>query len=217
MQNTDAPVKQGFQVTPNVYQSPEGKYYWYYELKMMKNPTILFMLWKIFFWIYVGILVFFTLIDLISGDFSTDDFLGKAKAIGLVCLFVIFVLTPLAYVIYAAMNGWKYCVVFEMDKNGVMHRQLPKQNKKAKALSAVTVLAGLASKNLTAVGVGLLSNKQSMHSTFSHVRSIEIYRRRNVIKLNEPLNYNQVYAEDEDFDFILNYITNHLSPNCKIK
>lgn len=49
------------------------------------------------------------------------------------------------------------------------------------------------------------------------MNSIEIFRRRNLIKVNEPLNYNQVYSQDEDFDFVLNYIIKHLSPKAKVK
>ena len=121
------------------------------------------------------------------------------------------------YYIYALIMGGKYCVLFEMDEDGVLHKQMPKAVKKAQIISALTVLAGLASKNVTTTGVGILAaSKTSTYSAFSSVTSIEVFRRRNLIKVNSPLNYNQVYAQDEDFDFVLNYIMQRIPKKAKI-
>ena len=49
-----------------------------------------------------------------------------------------------------------------------------------------------------------------MYSEFGKVRSVKACRRRNLIKVNEVLNHNQVYAEKEDFDFVLNYISSRV-------
>lgn len=37
----------GKKVTENIYLCPDGKYRWYYEFPMMKNPTLLFTIWKV--------------------------------------------------------------------------------------------------------------------------------------------------------------------------
>ena len=42
-----------------------------------------------------------------------------------------------------------------------------------------------------------------------NVRKVKGVKRRNLIKVNEPFFFNQVYAEDEDFDFVFNYIRSH--------
>ena len=85
------------------------------------------------------------------------------------------------------------------------------------AYVVTVILAGMAAKNPGTVGQGILAgSKKSMVSSFSHVRSIEIFRRRNVIKVNERFNKNQVYAYDEDFDFVVDFIKSHVTKKCKI-
>jgi hypothetical protein len=60
------------------------------------------------------------------------------------------------------------------------------------------------------VGTGMLAGTRTrMYTSFADVRSVESCPGRNLIKVNELLNKNQVYAEDEDFDFVLNFIRAH--------
>ena len=126
-------------------------------------------------------------------------------------------LVAIGYVIYAATQGFKYCVVFEMDGEGVTHTQMPKQFKKAQAMSLITMLMGSVQGKPGAVGTGLLAaSKQSMVSHWESVRSVEIDARHNVIKVNERMNKNQVYARDEDFEFVENFIKSHVPERCKI-
>ena len=124
----EEPVKEeepkGSKVTENIVLGADGKYHWYYEFKLMKNPTILFVLWKIFFWIFVVMWAFLSIVNSLEGHFNTKDFLDFSK-IFLLILGGVEVLIAVAYFIYAAMNGFKYCVMFEMDEDGVRHTQMP--------------------------------------------------------------------------------------------
>ena len=206
----------GRKVTGNICLGTDGKYHWYYEFKLMKNPTILFVLWKIFFWIFVVMWAFLSIINSVEGHFNMKDFMDFTKIFFLIIAGVE-ILVAIAYFLYAAMQGFKYCVMFDMDADGVKHTQMPHQFKKAQAVSFVLILAGMAAKNPGTVGQGILAgSKKSMVSSFSHVRSIEIFRRRNVIKVNERFNKNQVYAYDEDFDFVVDFIKSHVTKKCKI-
>ena len=100
-------------------------------------------------------------------------------------------------------------VLFEMDENGILHRQMQKQVKKAELLGFITAMVGILAKRPTTVGAGLLAaTKTSSYSTFSAVRSVKAYRYWHLIKVNEPFCLNQVYV-DEDFDFVYNYIRSH--------
>ena len=75
------------------------------------------------------------------------------------------------------------------------------------ALGKLLILAGLANGNLTSVGVGInTATKTSSYSEFASVRSVKPQRRYHLIKVNEPFCKNQIYLEDEDFDFVYNYI-----------
>ena len=206
----------GSKVTENICLGTDGKDHWYYEFKLMKNPTILFVLWKIFFWIFVAMWAFLSIINSIEGHFNMKDFLDFSK-IFLLILVGVEALVAVAYFLYAVIQGFKYCVMFEMDEDGVKHTQMPRQFKKAQAMSLVLILAGMASNNPGAVGQGMLAgSRSSMLSSFGNVRSIEIFRKRNVIKVNGRLGKNQVYAYDEDFDFVVDFIKSRVTGKCKV-
>ena len=98
-----------------------------------------------------------------------------------------------------------------MDEKGVRHTQMQKQVKKAEVLSLITVLVGLAAKNPTAVGTGLMSSaKTAMYTEFKKVRKIKPKRGASTIILNAAGGQNQVYADKDDFDFVLDYITSRV-------
>ena len=133
-------------IMSNIIQGNDGKHRWVYEMNLYKNPTILLLVLKIFFWICVGIWVFMIILELFDGYVTWEDIVNWTK------YFAIFLVGWLAfctlcYYIYALIMGGKYCVLFEMDEDGVLHKQMPKAVKKAQIISALTVLAGLASKN----------------------------------------------------------------------
>lgn len=205
----DAPASpiQGQKVTENIYLCPDGVYRWIYEFRMMKNPSILFTLFKIFGGILVGVWAFDLILMLIDGDFNVENFLETSRNIGIIAL-VMFALTFISYLIVAAMNGWKYIVLFEMDENGVTHTQMQKQFQKAQALGWLTAMAGLMTGNITTMGIGISTAvHSSLSSEFSKVKNIKVRRGRQIIYVNMLFEKNQVYAAPEDFDFVLNYIT----------
>lgn len=180
----------------------DGKYRWVYELNMFKNTAILGTLFKIFGTILAVMIV----IGLISQGFSVAII---AVPIGL------FLLILLAYGLVALMNGGKYCVLFTMDDTGLMHTQLPKQFKKAQVASWIAMFAGVLAGNPTATGAGILAaTRNSLVSNFSKVRSIKAEPARNLIKVNSPLSKNQVYVDDAQFQWVLDFIRSHC-PNAQ--
>ncbi|MBO4392312.1 MAG: zinc ribbon domain-containing protein [Clostridia bacterium] len=192
---------------------PDGKYRWRYEMSLFKNPTYFWLVWKIFFFIILGIFAFITIID--AFDWGIEH---AAENLPMLLYFLIgmTVITIIGYLIYAAIMGGKYIVDFEMDENGINHAQAAKQAKKAKAIGTATMVAGLATGRLTTVGVGLNAQRTEMYSDFNRVKKVKAYPRKNTIKVNETLNHNQVYASDEDFEFVKNFIVSHC-PNLKNK
>ena len=192
----------------SIVRDEKGAYRWVYEFNLFTNPTILFTILKIFLGIVVALVVFLLVLlvpDLARGYADSSDVLGTLQlGGGLALLFA--ALTLVGYVVYALMQGGKYCVVFTMDDAGITHQQLPRQYKKAEVISALNVLAGLATGSPTLAGVGLTSARDSITSDFSAVRSIKGSRALRVIKVNEPLTKNQVYVEPDDYDFVLGFI-----------
>ena len=181
----------------------DGKYRWAYEMNLLKNPTIFFTVLKVMM-ISIGIVWLFGLVIGI-GDMSLDYFLFWTKLTGIM-IGLFFVLTIIGVLIPAAILG-KYVVLFEMDENEVVHIQMPRQVKQAEVIGFITVLVGAMAKNPTTMGAGLLAASKSRSSSeFANVRRVKAYRKRNLIKVNQLFNKNQVYVADEDFDFVYNYI-----------
>lgn len=209
-------MKQPKDLGERVTLFPDGKFRWVYELNMLKNYSILFDLWKVF-GITIGILVVFAFFMLLfSGDLDLDSIKGLGFGI-LIAAGIIFVLSIIGYFSYAAISGWKYVVLFIMDDQQVIHQQMPKQVKKAHAIGALTMLAGLASGNPSTIGTALLAqSRTSMSSSYGSVKKLIPQRGMNLIKVNETLEKNRVYVCDEDFDFVYQYLCTHC-PNVKRK
>lgn len=189
----------------NIMLCSDGKYRWYYEYPMLKNPTILFTVWKVL--LIAGLVP--ALISFFAG--LSDGFLNSLKVTAEVFVLVsgiFLVLSIIGYLILAASYGWKYVVLFEMDDEQITHSQQDKQFKKAQAIGWLAGFAGLASGNFTAAGSGFLAaSKQSSKSVFKNVDTVTGLRKRNTIKVNQLLSKNQVYVYDEDYDFVWEYIT----------
>ena len=207
MGNTLEKTKQAFE--NKSYQGNEvrlcsdGKYRWAYEMHLLKNPTIFFTVLKVMM-ISIGIVWLFGLV-IGLGDMDLDYFLFWTKLSGIM-LGIFVVLTIIGVLITAAILG-KYVVLFEMDEKEVVHIQMPRQVKKAEVIGFITVLVGAMAKNPTTMGVGLLAASKSRSSSeFANVRRVKAYRKRNLIKVNQLFNKNQVYVADEDFDFVYNFI-----------
>ena len=184
----------------------DGKYRWAYEMHLLKNPTIFLTVLKVMM-ISVGIVwLFGMVITVLQGDMDLEWFMFWLKTIGIV-LGIFVGLAIISILIMAAILKGKYVVLFEMDEKEVVHIQMPRQVKKAEVIGWITVLVGAMAKNPTTMGTGMLAaSKSRSTSEFANVRHVKARRWRNLIKVNQLLNKNQVYVSDEDFDFVYNYI-----------
>ncbi len=184
----------------------DGKYRWTYEMSLFKNPTIFILVWKIFFFIILGIFAFMVIVDIADwGGFDGERFLGSLKAMGWFLLGMT-VLVGVSYLIYAAVMGGKYVVEFEMDDRGINHRQIPAQAEKAENIGKAAMAVGLATGKMSTVSAGMSAQRSEMYSEFARVRKVKAYPRRNLIKVNAGLFHNQVYVGREHFDFVESFI-----------
>ena len=179
----------------------DGKYHWIYEVCLYKDLSIFFLVWKIFFFIFLGI---FGIIMIADAQWGIEQILNDLKVLGIV-LAGFTVLTILGYSLYAAIMGGKYVVEFIMDETGINHKQVEEQAKKARKIAQITSMAGVATHNLTTTGIGM-SARTEMYSEFVKVKRYKIYPRRGLIKLKETLEHNQVFVCKEDFEFVKDYI-----------
>ncbi len=203
-------------VTENIRLCPDGVYRWSYEYKMMKNPTVLFTVWKVL-GIPVGIVFLANVIlGLAENNLKTaEDWLGIGKVV-LIAAGIMLGLSVISYVILAASYGWKYQVLFEMTDDCVRHIQMPKQFKRAEAVGWITALAGAAAGSPGAAGAGILAaSRNTMTSELKNVTKLKMRKHRHTIHVNQALNKNQVYAEDADFDFVADFLKEHCT-NAKV-
>ena len=208
MPATGAEKTAGEQVTEHIRRCPDGMYRWYYELSMLKNPVILFTTWKVLGISFAAVYLFVLISSAVS-----DALYGWRGFLDLTWIFLLVtlglaVLSVLAYLLVAAAYGWRYVVLFEMDDKILRHIQVPRQFKKAQALTWLTMLAGAASKSPTTAAAGLLAaTKNSSTSELANVRRIVLRPKRNLIKLKQTLEHNQVYAAPEDYEFVRAHLT----------
>ena len=185
---------------------PDGKYRWIYEVPMLKNPSIIIDVFKVV-GISLGIVwLFMVLLSVYDGDFSLESLLDISMVfVGLMLVFAVIVF--LAYVILAWHYGWKYVVLFTMDKSEFVHQQMPYQVKKAQVLGALAAMIGGAAGNLGMVGTGVLAaSRTTSISTLVRVNRLIPVRRMNLIKVNQKLHKNRIYVPDEDFDFVYDFL-----------
>ncbi|MBQ9886062.1 MAG: hypothetical protein IJM37_04275 [Lachnospiraceae bacterium] len=185
----------------------DGRYRWIYEMSLLKNPTILFLIIKIFFAIFLVIFGVTTIADFIRFK-KAEALFNNAKVLGIIFL-VFMAIVIISYLIYTAVMGGKYIIEFEMDEKGVNHKQIPFQAEKARKIGEITALAGSAKGSFTTTGIGMNATRTEMYSDFSKTRKVKSYPRRNLIKVNGLLSRNQVYAMSEDFEFVKDYIISH--------
>jgi hypothetical protein len=192
---------------------PDGKYRWVYEVSMMKNPSILIDVLKVlgislgFAWLFTLLLSFF------DDDLSLEK-LWNLTMVFLELMLVFAVIGIIAYTILAWSYGWKYVILFTMDKKEVVHQQMPRQVKKAQVLEALAALVGGATGNLGMVGTGVLAaSRTTSTSTLVNVRKLIPVRWMNLIRVNQLLQKNRVYIPDEDFDFVYDFLCQN-SPNA---
>lgn len=189
-----------------IQKCSDGVYRWVYELNLYRNPTILWLLWKIFGCIIAGLWLFE--VFLMIGDHRPfwPGFLNLTRTFAIFAgAFLVFV--AFGYFVYALIMGGRYCVLFEMDENGIWHKQMPAQFERAKLIGALTVLAGAAANRPGTMGTGILTaSRSSLYSDFSRVRRIRADPGRHLIKVNARFSKNQVYVEKADYDFVLQYI-----------
>ena len=204
------------QISENVTLGDDGVYRWKHEINLFKNPSIFFLVWKIFFFIFLVIFLMINVVDLILYPQNMREmFVNNLKFAGYF-LAGMTIVVGLGYLIYAAMMKGKYVVRFEMTEKGVNHIQEESQAKKSKAVGRAATVSGILSGRFSSAGAGMAAQRTEMYSDFQRVRKVKAYPRKSLIKLNGYLSRNQVYTAKEDFELVKTFIIEHC-PNLDNK
>ena len=193
----------------------DGKYHWMYDFSLLKNPAVLFDVFRVFGITIAIFACFLFLIQSCENGINAEDMMFVLKLTGIIAgIFV--VLCLLGYLLYAALSGWVMTVHFIMDENGVEQHQTPRGEKLAQRIGCLTALVGLLARKPGVIGTGMIAaSNTSMQSNYSAVRKVKAIRWMNTIKVNELFSKNRVYVDKEDFEFVYKYISSRC-PKAKI-
>ena len=178
-------LEQPEQVTPNICPYPDSFYRWVYEYSMLKNPTILFTIWKVLGTAFGAVYLFIIIITLTQTHLDRVEGILSTTKVFVILALVFAAISVVAYLTVVSQYGWKYLVLFEMNEDEVRHIQMESQFKKAQALGWLTAMAA---GSYSVMGAGLLAaTRDRAVSVFGNVTSVRIDRRRQVIKVNQTL------------------------------
>ena len=202
----DEPEEEAPERRSSFQPDADGKYRWVYELPMKHSFFLLWEVWRVFGIIFAAIGLFMVITAIVSHD-SLRALISSLLVLFAVCVFLLFLSIPAYWLVTKANNG-KYTVLFEMDGHGVDHIQI--KTEKARALEILTMLGGRASRNPSVIGTGLIQAAGgSLYSSFADVKTIQAVPGRHLIRLNGRWKRNQIYADDEIFDEVYDFIKAH--------
>lgn len=187
----------------------DGKYRWLYDLDLRKNLSVLYTTIKVVLISFLVPLVLLMILFAIEGNLinALKDLLPIYFLIGIVLVFI----TLISYYIVVRYYKGRFSFMFEMDENGVTFKRFGSDAEKTETIGKITSIIGVATNNAGLVGGGLgLAASQTSTSNFSKVRSIKAIPERDLIKINSLFLFNQVYVNKDDYQFVLDYIQNHI-------
>lgn len=202
----DEPEEEAPERSTSFQPDEDGKYRWVYELPMKHSFFLLWEVWRVFGIVFGAIGLFMVITAIVSHD-SLRAVISSLFVLLAVCGFLLLLSIPAYWLVTKANNG-KYTVLFEMDGHGVDHIQI--KTEKARALEILTMLGGRASRNPSVIGTGLIQAAGgSLYSSFADVKTIQAVPDQHLIRLNGRWKRNQIYADDEIFDEVYDFIKAH--------
>ena len=197
-----------------IFRDSNGAFHWQYELNMITNPVILFLIIKLFFGVCFGVgLMMALMMIIVDGDFEDAMKTLLIVTFGIGGLMV--VIGVIAYFIIVAIKGGKYTVVHTMDETSVQHLQTPAEKDQSKKMRTLLFVMGMLSDSPSAVGLSM-GARDEMESEYKDVKKVIASRRQDLIKVNNVLQHNHIYAYPHQYEFVFNFIASHC-PNAKIK
>ena len=190
-----------------------GNYRWTYKLDMIKVPVLRNIIMKIIFFSCLGVGAFIGLINLIQGE-DLDVILTGAGIMAIVGL-VILVITFVVYYIVISIHGRYYTVDHLMNEEGVEHIQSPEEDAQSDKMRKLVFVLELLDPDPAAMGLAM-AGQEHLISKYQDVKKVVAARRYGLIKVNNALQHNHIYAYPEQYEFVWNYITRHC-PNAKTK
>lgn len=197
-----------------ITRDEQGNYRWTYRLNMLKTPVVRNMMIKIMFLCCLGVGVFFALIQLITGE-DLDEIVRGFCVIVFGIGGGLSVITFIVYYIVISIHGVIYTVDHIMNEKGIEHIQSPEENERSKKMKKLVFVLNLITMDPAMMGMTMAA-KEHLVSEYKDVKKVIAARRYGLIKVNNALQHNHIYAYPEQYEFVWNYIVSNC-PDAKIK
>ena len=200
-----------------IFRDDNGAYHWKYYLDMRKNPAPLFAVLKIICFSCLGVALFAGILSATAGAngivYSIRLFLLLGFGLGAFMSLIAWAVWRIG----SAARGYKYVWEYSMSREKIIVLQTPEEQERSRAAAGVMFLLFLldSDTSMAAAGSAMLASSR-VDSNYADVRHIIADRRHDLIKVNNALMHNAVYAYPQQYDFVWNYITAHC-PGAKIK
>ena len=199
-----------------IFCDESGAYHWVYHLDMKKNPEPLRVVIKLIFGVTFAVALLVAVMLVLGSNgvgYSLMIFCAVGGGLGAVMALVAWCV----WLVEGARRGWHYLYEYLMTEERVVVLQTPEEQAHSEKLAAASFVLSVVngSPTLAAAGTAALAGVR-VDSVYKDVRKVIAVRRHDLIKVNNRLMHNVVYADARQYDFVWSYITSHC-PNAKIK
>ena len=192
--------------TDRVELCEDGLYRWYYDLDMRKDHRMITTPLKVLAVIGLFMLVMVQFLPYHSGGMSRWRVMGILAA----CFALITAITlGICLIQYLARRG-SYRYRFEMGPEGVRVLMDEGDVKALQALGAAAEIMSLFAGSGTNIRSTMRASQNAGYTSFHSVRKAALDRAKDCIKLKLLVGANVVFSKPEDFEFVKEYIVNHL-------
>lgn len=198
-------LRTGYEPVPGAVYCRDGKYRWSGEVNMLRNWTA----WGTLLKMYCGLAVV-TAVMLAALLINLEGRTEGLKA-GLLALKyglpAAALLSVAVYLLMAVYYGGTYCVIYEMDENGVLYMRMKSYFKKKRAREYISYLSGLKRKPKSITKEDMYrSSKETKYFSFDGVKKVRYNKRTGVIMLKRSVFTDKIYIDPVQFAFIFHYM-----------
>ena len=196
------------ELSERVNKHEDGKYRWLYELDMYKNMGIFKTVMKVVGICLAGITIMLLWLEMRErNSFAT---IMKDLSPVFISAAVVLLISVGAYLYVARMYNGKYCIVYEMDEEGITFIQLKEQFEKQQAIAKWAAFTGALTGNIGLIGSAFYNMTNSeVTSLFKKVYRVKAVPEDELIKVDSPFLFNQVYVNKDDFEMVYEFIRDH--------
>ena len=206
---TERVLTQDPSLPEGIFRDDSGAYHWVYHLDMKRNPVPLLMLLKIFACVCGGMAAVIFFLLLLNHNTVAAAFRGFAIVAFGIGGFLLLV-TWLAWLIILGIHGSNYTVEHLMTEDRVVHLQTHEEREQGRKVKTAAFVLGMFSNDPGAMGLAT-GAREEMTSRYADVKKLVSAPKHDLIKVNNALQHNHIYAYPHQYAFVWDYLTSHCS------